>query len=588
MSCGLKGLGQTCAAGAECASTMCVDGLCCNEACDGPCRSCSLASSMGICKNVAAGAADPRNTCQATDPSTCGTDGMCDGNGACRRFAAGTTCTMAGCSGSTRMLAGRCDSQGNCAAGATLSCTPYLCNGAACFTACGSDADCLAPNVCIGGACGLRASGMPCTTGTECGSGYCTDGVCCETNGCGTCQACNLTSSPGRCAPVAMLAADPHGRCADQGAMSCGTDGKCDGAGSCHQYAAGTGCGGGGCSGITLTLPSSCDGNGACVPGGQQTCAPYACGASGCLSTCATNADCAPPTQCNGGSCGPKPLGAACGADGDCASGHCTDGVCCDSGACTSCRACNVTGKAGTCQPVAAGAADPRAACVAQAAATCGRNGACDGSGGCQLQLAGTVCSPAVCNGNSAVPASLCDGSGVCMPPTGGGNGCGLYACENGMCVTACSSDADCVAPATCAGAVCRKKPLGASCGAGSDCDSNSCVDGVCCSSSSCGSCTACNVPGFLGTCSNVAAGAADPHARCTASTAASCGLDGACDGAGACRHWVAGTPCAAATCIAKKQSQNPKTCDGAGTCTARGMVTCAPDDCVTTTGKCP
>jgi hypothetical protein len=62
----------------------------------------------------------------------------------------------------------------------------------------------------------------------------------------------------------------------------------------------------------------------------------------------------------------------------------------------------------------------------------------------------------------------------------------------------------------------------------------------------------------------------------------------GVCDGAGACRRWTAGTVCLPATCSAKKRSQNPRTCDGAGVCTDRGGVTCAPDDCDTTKGQCP
>ena len=62
-SCGPKPNGQPCAAAAECISNFCVDGVCCDEACGGACRSCALPSSMGKCAPVADGAADPRNIC---------------------------------------------------------------------------------------------------------------------------------------------------------------------------------------------------------------------------------------------------------------------------------------------------------------------------------------------------------------------------------------------------------------------------------------------------------------------------------------------------------------------------------------------
>jgi len=590
MSCGPKGLGQSCRTPGECASTLCVDGVCCNEACDGACRSCALASSMGVCKNVAAGAADPRGTCHATDPSTCGMDGACDGNGACRNHAAGTVCMAESCAGSSRTLASRCDAQGACVAGGMLPCAPYLCNGTACFTSCGKDADCAPPNVCLGGACGLRASGMPCTVDAECGSSHCTDGVCCPVDDCGTCKACNMPGSPGRCAAVAALMPEPHGACPDRGPSSCGTDGLCDGAGVCHIYGAGTACGAATastCMGSTLVLPSTCNGMGACRAGDQQPCAPYACAGGACKTMCTTDADCAAPTLCMGGSCGPKPAGASCTAGGDCASGNCTDGVCCATASCPSCQACNVPGRAGSCQAVAAGAPDPRGVCMAEAPATCGRTGACDGNGGCQRQLPGTVCAPGNCSGSLPTLASTCDGAGRCVAGGMGGD-CAPYACQAGGCLSACMTDGDCVGAATCMGSVCRKRALGVACGGDGDCDSGHCVDGVCCSAGGCGACQACNVPGFVGACAAVGAGSPEPHGRCAAAAPASCGLDGACDGAGACRHWLAGTLCLPATCAARKRSQNPETCDGAGQCVNRGSVNCAPDDCDTTTGLCP
>ena len=587
MSCGLKGTGQACKAAGECDSGFCVDGLCCSEACDGPCRSCSLATSPGICKNAAPGAADPRGMCKAVDVTTCGLDGRCDGNGACRRFAPGTVCAPRGCGGSTQALPSTCNNVGACIAGAMVNCRPYRCNGSSCFVSCGSDADCLAPNVCLGGACGLKPNGTTCALSNECASGSCTDGVCCESGSCGACKACNLTGSKGRCAAVPALAVDPHGACADTGASSCGTDGKCDGAGACHRYAAGTMCAAATCAGSTQSLPRTCNGSGTCLAAATQSCAPYQCGAGGaCNTTCAVNGDCISPNVCAAGSCGPKPVGAGCGVGTECASGFCVDGVCCAQMACGSCQACNVAGKAGSCQPVPPGAADPRGMCTAAPASSCGQTGKCDGNGACQRYPVGTVCLNGSCNGNTPVGASTCNAAGVCAAPAAGAS-CAPSVCRAGACVASCASDADCVAPNHCVGTLCRRRAQGAACAGNDECDNGQCVDGVCCASASCGLCQACNVSGFLGSCANVGAGQPDLHGGCAVTPAAQCKQDGTCDGAGACRDYPADTVCAPATCMNKKLSRNPKTCDGQGSCVERGNVKCV-GDCDSTTGTCP
>jgi hypothetical protein len=94
-------------------------------------------------------------------------------------------------------------------------------------------------------------------------------------------------------------------------------------------------------------------------------------------------------------------------------------------------------------------------------------------------------------------------------------------------------------------------------------------------------------VPGFLGTCSNVAAGVVEPRSGCAVTPAATCGQDGRCDGAGACRRYPADTQCQPATCD-RRRSFNPRTCDGAGVCVERGVVTCMMFDCDPATGRCP
>ncbi len=439
MSCGLKGIGQICAAAADCNSGFCVDGLCCSEACDGPCRSCALSSSPGICKNVVAGAADPRQTCAATTFWGCGADGLCDGNGACRNYPPATVCAAPACAGSTGMLASTCNSQAMCVAGAAANCAPYRCNGTGCYVSCGTDAECLTPYVCLGGACGLKPNGAACQLSDECQSASCTDGVCCQSSTCGSCQACNVAGSPGRCTPVRALAADPRQVCRDTGAPGCGTDGLCDGAGVAatpRGPSAWTRC-----AGAMLTWCAACDGAGACVAGTKQSCAPFVCDVSGtsCKLSCSVPDDCMAPNQCMAGSCGLKPQGTSCGAAGECASGFCTDGVCCGQSTCASCTACNVAGKPGTCQNVLAGAVDPLGVCRVDAPESCGQNGKCDGEAAVlKLYAPGTVCLPASCAGAILTPAAPCSAAGLCVPPSATSDRT-PYACGNGTPGTSCA-----------------------------------------------------------------------------------------------------------------------------------------------------
>lgn len=41
--------GTPCTENEQCESTFCVDGVCCNTACEGTCQGCSLTDSTGIC-----------------------------------------------------------------------------------------------------------------------------------------------------------------------------------------------------------------------------------------------------------------------------------------------------------------------------------------------------------------------------------------------------------------------------------------------------------------------------------------------------------------------------------------------------------
>jgi len=121
--------GDRCARPADCLGAPCVDGICCDRACDGQCEACDV--KPGTCVAIAG---PPRG-----------------GRAPCR---SGLTCdaTTAACA---PVGPGRCD--GDTAVGEggrRVDCAPYACAGGTCRTRCGSVADCASPSVCDpGGSC---------------------------------------------------------------------------------------------------------------------------------------------------------------------------------------------------------------------------------------------------------------------------------------------------------------------------------------------------------------------------------------------------------------------------------------------------
>ncbi len=98
--------------------------------CAGTCASCALTGSVGTCSSVPPGQ-DPLNQCADQGVATCGTDGSCNGSGACRKYASGITCVTASCA-TTTSDAGRDLQHGRCMRDARdMSCAPYICRHAA-------------------------------------------------------------------------------------------------------------------------------------------------------------------------------------------------------------------------------------------------------------------------------------------------------------------------------------------------------------------------------------------------------------------------------------------------------------------------
>jgi hypothetical protein len=605
------------------------------------CGVCAVCDGTGTC-GWATDGTDPKAQCIEEEPLTCGFDGQCNGAGDCRYWSSSTVCQTAFCSGTLLHPADLCSGAGVCQNTPSVSCCPYRCNAfsTACRTGCALDSDCCEGNYCRSGECvAKQAQGATCTASGQCESGYCVDGYCCNgacSDICQTCAAapgvctvqaegtdvdddcplCHACSGVGPFCVVVSGGEDPAHDCSAEAVWTCGRDGACNGYGGCRLWEAGTTCQEQYCVGDTLESVRGCDGAGTCVGMGTILCEPYVCNAAGtdCRTMCAADSHCSVGHYCSATLCHPKkPEGVGCLEARECSSGYCADGVCCNqpcagvcqscgmggsSGVCTAyamdtdpegdcglCRVCNGTG---SCKNSSAGT-DPKEQCGAFGPGTCFQDGECDGSGGCRLWGAGTLCAVENCSGSTWRPEDYCDGTGNCLDS--GIVSCSPYMCGDFQCRTTCFGDEHCFSTHYCHGSTCLAKGAnGSTCTEGRECSSGFCVDGYCCNSDCSGACQACNLSGSAGICANVAMGfdpandcglcrvcngagvcvgaadGTDPKAQCEMTSATTCGLDGQCDGLGGCRLWRGGSPCGDPGCSGTTLTAE-RFCNGTGTC---------------------
>ncbi len=157
----------------------------------------------------------------------------------------------------------------------------------------------------------LAPNGYSCSTDDECASAHCVDDVCCDAACAGQCEACDAPNNVGTCAAIAGL---PHGgRPACSGSGVCA--GSCDGSkgDACNYPGAAVSCSS--CTSDVETL-GQCDGSGSCEEQAPTPCAPYACGAEVCRTSCASNTDCVGGTTCVAGGCVQPGVGGSGGAAG--------------------------------------------------------------------------------------------------------------------------------------------------------------------------------------------------------------------------------------------------------------------------------
>lgn len=626
-----KSNGASCSYPTECTTGNCVDGVCCDLACNGLCQACTSAltgSTSGSCKSITTGT-DPQGDCNDNGAGACGQNGLCNGAGACQLYASGTQCADIGsCASETsRYIADTCNGTGSCVDKGTQACTAgYSCQAGVCNTQCTTDNQCASNYFCdtVNKVClADRGSGQSCGRDQMCaGNVNCVDGVCCDSQCGGTCRSClkNQTglASDGLCGDI-LDDSDPGAECTIDVAYptSCKAPGTCNGTGACRVYAKnGTISAANVCSGSTLTS-KTCDG-----AGNQQVlqtpCYPYKCnaGGTGCRVACTEGTaaqDCDDDSFCQNGVCvGQKPLGSACQTGTECESGFCADdgigalegdlepvdgaggapdqpvdhpGVCCDAACGSACDACKKSikgqGSDGTCGFVK-DHTDPADDCPIDATNPCGYNGECNGAGACRNVPSGTSCGETKCVGNS-VQGQRCDGVGACVN-NDGTTACAPYVCRdvNGaeQCTNPCAGDDDCQDGYYCVEQSCKKKlGNGATCESSGICASGFCVDGLCCDTSCNGQCAACDNAGSEGICSAVKG---EPHGNRTKCDHAGEECGGSCDGvnAAACKYVANGTVCGETTC--DNGTAKSSECNGQGECRGNKDQPCSPFVCGT------
>jgi hypothetical protein len=223
----------------------------------------------------------------------------------------------------------------------------------------------------------------------------------------------------GTCSSIPAGQPAPSGQCTPN--ATCGNTGLCSGSGSCQQRAAGTVCGSELCSSnptSSYTAAPTCNGVGGCVTPSANQCGAYVCKSGGCPTACSSDLDCFGQSYCgSNGKCTAQSVNSVpCTANDQCQSGFCANGFCCGSSCGLECQSCGVPGSEGTCTNVPAGGVDPTGTCTNAKAdpSTCGDDGLCNGSGGCELYQPSTVCLNTCASDGSSLTPTYCDGGGNC------------------------------------------------------------------------------------------------------------------------------------------------------------------------------
>jgi hypothetical protein len=398
-----KTQGASCTASNQCATGFCVDGFCCSAACTSPCEACAAtlkeSGANGDC-GPAKNGLDPHNDCPDDGALSCQRDGVCNGASACRLYQQGVACGATSCVGNT--VKGKiCNGIGTCVTDSNgVDCLPYLCLSGGCATTCQNDSECLGGTFCSSGLCQQKGSpGDSCSKASECNSGFCVDGVCCDAVCNGQCEACDAPTSMGSCTTITGA---PHGnRQACSGTGAC--VGTCDGTSptTCTLPDSATECAAASCTGDVTQPASSCDGAGACKAPSTQNCLPYTCDTTtgACKTSCAMDGDCSQGAKCNTttGKCAvttatcktPYSVAQPNGQEESCMPYKCVGGACVDSCSANADCAPGYECNAPTCVASADGGVDAGTDAGTDGGAGSPGKGGADDSGGCGCRAAG-------------------------------------------------------------------------------------------------------------------------------------------------------------------------------------------------------
>jgi hypothetical protein len=297
--------GQACTGIGDCTSGNCVDGFCCDMPCTGQCQACDV--KPGTCSPVPSMGA-PRNGRPACGAAPC--TGYCDGTTTASCHFPANACAAQTCSAGVQTNASTCDSGGHCPAGATTTCQ-YLCVATACGGQCHPGTyQCTGTTLqyCNGGTwqtqatcsgatpkcdasqqkCVPFAIGDACTSTSQCGTNFCSWGVCCSQQ-CDT--TCTNSCSGGSCKQIAD-------------GTTCKTK-MYDAPGLNNVYFT---CKGGTCKAPTIT----CDGQEGCDLTNNVCCGTWASDTLSCTANAACPASASSEVWIGCGSSADCPTGLAC------------------------------------------------------------------------------------------------------------------------------------------------------------------------------------------------------------------------------------------------------------------------------------
>ncbi|MGZ3426148.1 MAG: putative metal-binding motif-containing protein, partial [Polyangia bacterium] len=145
-----KATGQACGSSSECWNGLCVDGYCCNTACNtSQCQACNVAGSQGTCSLTTGAPIGGRTACNGS--GTCG--GTCDGtHQTCQYPGGGTACGSQTCApgagGAVVTPVGSCNGAGSCTQTPQTPCAYTQCNGNVCASSCTLDNQCVNSDYC--------------------------------------------------------------------------------------------------------------------------------------------------------------------------------------------------------------------------------------------------------------------------------------------------------------------------------------------------------------------------------------------------------------------------------------------------------